>query len=202
MIGVDVVSQRRYIGDEFYQMDVFEFLRSHPRSRDAVCFAASPPCQGYIKAGIVDRAKHFRLIEPTRELLIASGKPYVIENVMDAPLNDPVILSGPMFDLMVLRERKFETNWPLPQPPILPFTGKVVQMGRQPKPGEYISVVGHFTDVKYARKAMGIEWMTRDELAQAIPPAYTKYIGDHLIKYLTPKPVSTLHKLFAQVARF
>lgn len=200
VVGVDNQPQKHYCGDEFCQGDALEIIRAY--GADFAAIHASPPCQGYIKAGIADKHKHFKLIEPVRDLLVEIGKPYVIENVMDAPLIDPVILTGPMFGLMVLRQRKFETNWPLPQPPIPEFTGKVAQMGRKPKEGEYISVVGHFTDVQYARAAMGIDWMVRDELAQAIPPAYTKYIGDHLMWHLQSKPRTMLQNLFQQVARF
>lgn len=200
VVGVDDQPQKRYCGDQFIQADALEYVAEEGIEYDAI--HASPPCQGYIKAGIADKHKHFKLIEPVRNILKSWGKPYVIENVMDAPLIDPVILTGPMFDLMVLRQRKFETNWPLPQPPIPEFSGKVARMGRKPKEGEYISVVGHFTDVEYARTAMGIPWMVRDELSQAIPPAYTKYIGDHLIRYLQMRPFNLINALFQQVARF
>lgn len=200
MVCVDNQRQPHYCGDQFIQADALEYLAEE--GAEYASIHASPPCAGYIKAGIADKHKHFKLIEPVRDLLVKIGKPYVIENVMDAPLIDPVILTGPMFDLMVLRQRKFETNWPLPQPPIPEFSGKVARMGRKPKEGEYISVVGHFTDVEYARTAMGIPWMVRDELSQAIPPAYTKYIGDHLMRYLHKKPATLLSLLFQQVARF
>lgn len=185
VVGVDSAIQRRYAGDAFIQGDALEYARSYHHLYDAI--HASPPCQGYIKAGIADKFKHFKLIEPTRDLLQAIGKPYVIENVMDAPLHNPVVLNGLLFGLKVLRDRAFETNWPLEQPQLPPFTGKVTKMGRKPSEGEFISVVGHFTDVVYARQAMGIDWMTRDELAQAIPPSYTHWIGVRLMEYLTPK---------------
>lgn len=196
VVGVDNQPQKRYCGDVFVQADALEYLRNNHHLYTA--FHASPPCQGYILAGIADKHKHFKLIEPTRDLLLEIGKPYVIENVMDAPLRDPVVLNGLIFDLMVLRDRKFETNWPLPQPALPPFTGKVTKMGRKPAPGEYICVTGHFTDVQYARTAMGISWMTRDELAQAIPPAYTHYIGEHLRVHLQRKQ-QPLQKLFRRM---
>jgi DNA (cytosine-5)-methyltransferase 1 len=60
-------------------------------------------------------------------------------------------------------------------------------MGRPPKPGEFIQAVGNFSGVDYARKAMGIPWMVRDELREAIPPAYTEYIGRYLMAAVTEK---------------
>lgn len=180
--GVDQVRQKRYVGSRFFWADALEFVAEHGHEYDAI--HASPPCQGYIKAGIAHFKEHPKLIEPMRDLLVATGKPYVIENVMDAPLADPIILSGTLFGLKVLRLRKFECDFPVDQPIIPEFTGKVVRMGRQPKEGEYITVSGHFTDVKFAREAMGISWMVRDELSQAIPPAYTRYVGGFLARHL------------------
>lgn len=123
------------------------------------------------------------LIEPIRDLLISLGKPYVIENVVGSPLHNPILLTGPMFGLGVLRERLFECNFPVDRP-IVPLSAPVVRMGRKPKKGQLHSTVGHFAGVGRARAAMGITWMSRDEMAQAIPPGYTEYIGQHLIKFL------------------
>lgn len=188
--GVDNAKQPRYVGDKFVQTDALEYLAEHGREFDAV--HASPPCQGYIKAKgyMVSRTDHPLLIELTRELLIKIGKPYVIESVMDAPLINPIILAGTLFDLKVLRQRKFECSFPVEQPAIPKFTGKVTQLGCKPRGDEFIAVVGHFSGVEYARTAMGIDWMTRDELAQAIPPAYTKWIGERLALRLGNRAVN------------
>ena len=90
---------------------------------------------------------------------------------------------------MVDRERWFECSFDIEQPELAP-PRKAVKMGRPVKEGDVIQVVGHFSNVAYARKAMGIDWMTRDELKEAIPPAYTKFIGDRLIK-LCPRSSNT-----------
>lgn len=108
---------------------------------------------------------------------IDSGKPYVIENVVGAPLHNPTYLEGVMFGLGVIRRRLFETNWWLPQPMYISRKGTV-------KDRTYCSVAGNGGDgsnrVDDWKKAMGIYWMTRAEIKQAIPPAYTEYIGQYL----------------------
>jgi DNA (cytosine-5)-methyltransferase 1 len=117
-------------------------------------------------------------------MLQATSKPYVIENVPGAPLRNPITLCGTMFDLLVIRHRIFETNPPLYWPPApCRHTRPVVKCGRPPDPDKhYHSVIGNFSNVAFAQQAMGIDWMTQDELAQAIPPAYTEWIGKQLLK--------------------
>jgi hypothetical protein len=106
-----------------------------------------------------------------------SGKPFIIENVQNAPLLHPLILEGQMFGLKVIRRRLFESNLIIPQPK------KVKRNGTVPG-GQYVTPVGHGCDgccrVAAWREAMQIDWMTRKELTQAIPPSYTRYIGNHL----------------------
>lgn len=179
--GVDTARQPRYPFN-FVQFDAFVFLQEFGCEYDAV--HASPPCQGYTRAKHLRGYNHPLLVEPLRELLVQSGKPYVIENVVGCPLINPVRLVGTMFDLLVLRERLFETNFPVKQPEMPIFTGKLAKMGRPPKESEYMTVVGNFSGVKYARKAMGIEWMMQRELREAIPPAYTQWLGIRLIEYM------------------
>jgi DNA (cytosine-5)-methyltransferase 1 len=161
--------------DEFYQADALEFPLE---GFDAI--HASPPCQAYTNAQRIQGRKHPELLEPIRRRLRATGQPYVIENVPGAPLVDPELLCGAMFDLGVYRHRLFETSFALPF--MLHAHGKrQTKMGRRPKDGDVIQVVGHFSDVTAGRRAMGIDWMTRDELKEAIPPAYTEWIGRHLM---------------------
>jgi DNA (cytosine-5)-methyltransferase 1 len=163
---------------------------------------ASPPCQAYSTGknmwkGRLADDRHPDLIPVVRELLEKSGKVYVIENVVGAPLKDPMMLCGDMFGLAVKRHRLFESNaflWHHPEcrshHPL--FTVSVFGGGalsRTPKNG-WTKGTGNFmqkrihVSAEEASKAMGIEWMTRDELSQAIPSAYTEFIGRQLIALL------------------
>lgn len=180
--GVDIKPQPRYAGDVFILGDALEYVAQHGHEYDAV--HASPPCQAYTKARNLQGNDHPMLIEDVRELLQATGKPYVLENVQGAPLINPVLLVGSMFGLRTMRPRLFECSFSVPFVLAPPPAAKHAKMGRKPKPGEYVHVVGHMSDVEYCRRAMGIDWMTQKELAQAIPPAYTKFIGDALMDYL------------------
>lgn len=149
---------------------------------------ASPPCQAYAITNNIWKCpeKYPDLIAPTRELLQKIGKPYIIENVPGAPLINPIVLCGEMFDLRVIRHRLFETSIYILGLPHPKHTARA-SYGRTPKNGEHYTISGHFGDVEGARKAMGIDWMTRDELAQAIPPAYTEWIGKQIMRTLEGK---------------
>lgn len=138
---------------------------------------ASPPCQKYSMAQRLMQNEHPDLIDPIRTKLIASGIPYCIENVQGAPLINPVVLCGPMFGLATYRHRGFECSFSVAQPDHAPHTVKQTKMGRHSPPGEFIQVVGNFMGQDKAKKAMGIEWMNRRELAESIPPAYSQYIA-------------------------
>ncbi|MHD0300154.1 hypothetical protein RCF19_30060 [Rhodococcus qingshengii] len=151
----------------------------------------SPPCQAKTKAQKIMSRKHPRLIAPTRELLIESGLPYVIENVVpedeekdEDPLIDPIELCGAMFGLGTYRHRLFESNMPITAPDHPEHTARTTKMGRPPVDGEFMHVVGNFSGVAQAKKAMGISWMTRDGLRESIPPAYTHHIGRQLMAQL------------------
>lgn len=180
VVGVDINHQKNY-PFEFVQGDALEYLKEHGHEFDVI--HASPPCQAYaITNNIWKKSDSYPdLVAPTRELLIETGKPYVIENVPGAPLISPIKLCGVMFDLHVIRHRLFESNQLLFQPQHVKHKFRA-SYGRTPKNGEYYTISGHFGDVEGARKAMGIPWMVRNELSQAIPPAYTKYIGEQLIR--------------------
>lgn len=181
VVGVDIVPQPNY-PFEFYCEDGLRFLSRHSREFDLI--SVSPPCQKYSKS-----TKQWRkagkeypdLISKFRKLLIKVGRPYVIENVPGAPLINPIFLNGAMFGLLVHRPRFFECSFPVVQP-VMPVVPKPVKMGRPVKDGDYIQPVGHFSGVAYARKQMRIDWMTIEEMAQAIPPAYTEYIAQQFMK--------------------
>jgi len=183
VVGVDIKAQKKYCGDEFHQADALEFPLA---GFDAI--HASPPCQAYSKASQQWRKAgktYPDLIGAIRERLKASGKPYVIENVAPAPLINPIILNGAFFGLKVRRVRAFECSFEVPFFLLPEDAPPPSRMGRPVREGiEAITPVGHFSNVKYARQEMEIDWMGQKELAQAIPPAYTHYIGDQLMKHL------------------
>lgn len=175
VIGVDNKPMLRY-PFKFYQADALTFALD---GYDAIW--ASPPCQAYSCALNYhrDRTRYPRLIESTRERLIATKKPYIIENVPGAPLLNPIVLCGKMFGLYVRRHRLFESNISLLSPP-------------HPKclHSEYLTVNGYSwrERARYRKdawgKAMGIDWMNGKELSQAIPPAYSEFLGKQLIQYI------------------
>lgn len=178
IVGVDIKPQKHY-PFTFVLGDALEYCRLHGAEFDAI--HASPPCQCYSVTQNIwhNQAKHPDLVVPTREALIATGRPYVIENVPGAPLVNPIVLCGAMFGLHVYRHRLFESNTLLLAPSHVRHVARA-SYGRRPKADEFYTITGHFADVVGARMAMGIDWMTRDELSQAIPPAYTEHIGKQL----------------------
>lgn len=177
VVGVDIKPQPHY-PFEFHQADAITYLLENCQRFD--CFHASPPCQAYSMASQqwrVSGKEYPDLISETREVLQKTGKPYVIENVPGAPLINPFVLNGAFFGLNVRRTRIFETNFPVMFFLIPPQRKSKFRMGRPIVEGDDITPVGHFSNVPYARRQMQIDWMTQKELAQAIPPAYTEYIG-------------------------
>ena len=185
--GVDIDPQPKHPKHmKFVQSCALEYLKNHHHEFDVI--HASPPCQAHTKASKVARAggKEYEcFIERVRVMLKEIGKPYIIENVPGAPMEDPFELCGAMFGLKTYRHRLFESNMEIKVPAHPEHVAKNCKMGRAPKPGEYIQVVGHFSGVPFAREAMGIGWMGQKELAQAIPPVYTEFIGKQIIKSLT-----------------
>ncbi len=186
VVGVDIKPQPNY-PFTFIRADAIEFLSElisvGPASSQFSAIHASPPCQFASKAKVLWDNLHPDLLQPTRDLLEYSMLPYVIENVKGAPLLEPVVLEGQMFGLNTHRPRLFETNWPLEVPTLRLTPGPMAKMGRPLRPGESVQVVGHFSDVDAGREAMGIDWMSRDELSEAIPPAYTEFIGKQLLRH-------------------
>ena len=195
VIGVDVEPQPHYVGDEFIQADVLEWWRETD-FLDFRAVHASPPCQHY--SALAHRngngASHPDLIPETRRLLERTGLPWVIENVEGAPLRDPVKLCGTMFPgLRVLRHRLFETSprWlyqpahMLPHPLCYTRDKRKANYGRGDEWTDYVHVNGGGNcSVGAAADAMGIDWMTKAELNEAIPPAYTEWVGSRLLEAL------------------
>lgn len=176
--GVDIDPQPRY-PYKFWQRDALTFLERYGRLFDAV--HASPPCQAFTNAQKIQGNTHPDLLTPARELLLDLGKPFIIENVPGAPLRDPVELCGSMFGLETYRHRLFESNVDLTAPAHPKHIARTTKMGRAPVPGEYMHVVGNFSGVAKARDVMEMPWATRDGLREAIPPAYTEYLGRQLL---------------------
>ena len=189
VIGVDTVPQPRYCGDEFVQADGLDVLRQVLET-GRVCgdrinaIHTSWPCQGYSNAQRIQNREHPKLIEHGRKLLDEIGLPYVQENVQGAPLKNPVTLCGAMFGLHTYRHRLFESNVPLSQPWHREHTQRQVKMGRPVREGEFYQAVGNFSNVGYARRDMGVDWMTRDGIRECIPPAYTLYVGNQFREVL------------------
>lgn len=199
VVGVDIVEQPNY-PFEFVQMDAIEFLKTQDLSRfDA--FHASPPCQKHSKCQQLSKARnggqygdHKDFIEQTRELLQQTGKPYIIENVEGAPLQNAISLYGSQFEnLYTQRRRLFESNIPLNLPEQKPKRHKTPTAGNGVGEDGWISICGSGgvrgmnakQIVLYWWFALGgIDWMTREELAEAIPPKYTEFLGKQLIDHL------------------
>lgn len=181
VVGVDIVPQDRY-PFPFVLGDAIKVAREYGHEFDAI--HASPPCQAHTNAQKIMGNEHPDLIEPAREVLEALGKPYVIENVPGAPLVEPVELCGAMFGLQTYRHRLFETNWELSAPDHPEHVARTTKMGRPPRPGEFMHIVGNFSGVDRGREVMGMPWANRDGLREAIPPAYTEHIGRQLMAHV------------------
>jgi DNA (cytosine-5)-methyltransferase 1 len=191
VVGVDIKPQPHY-PFEFIQGDALEFLRAYGCGFDAI--HASPPCQAYLNLGAVNRSlgrayDHPDLIAQTRALLINTRLPYVIENVEDAKdaLLHPVRICGTGLGLPLRRHRLFESNIPIKGIACEHklFTEPKYWTGWRPKGQHRLSTVvqvyGNAGGTEHWPVAMGIDWMTNAEMAQAIPPAYTAQIGRQLL---------------------
>ncbi|WP_207226203.1 hypothetical protein [Microterricola gilva] len=154
---------------------------------------ASPPCQrftAYRRRGAGVGSGYLNLIPEAREGLIASGLPYVIENVPGAPLEDPVMYCGSSFHLDVRRHRNFESNVTLVAPPCDHSwqTPRFPPATNRANLRSTVEVGVWRIPLDTQRKAMGIDWMELRELSEAIPPAYTEHIGRQLIQQLATVP--------------
>lgn len=186
--GVDVKPQPRY-PLAFIERDALEYLDAHGHEYDAI--HASPPCQDH--STLAARAGTHGtgwLLGATRERLLKLDRPWVIENVPGAPLAKPLWLCGTMFDLRaeddgetrwLKRHRGFEASLPLTAPGRCSCRGRLIG-GVYGTGGGGKMTRGFKFRPEPAATAMGIDWMNRAELSQAIPPAYTRHIGEQLMR--------------------
>ena len=189
IVGVDINPQPRY-PFEFVQMDAMDVLRHgwHVDDGPIDVIHASPPCQAYTVAQNASKnaAAHPDLIHEVRECLEFIGLPYVIENVVGSPLRNYVQVCGLGLGMNVRRHRWFESNLPLMG---VPCSGDSIKdyfviFGHEVRNRRKGTAAGRKNCIAVGREAMGIEWMTRGELSQAIPPDYTEFIGSQLIAQL------------------
>ena len=197
VVGVDIDPQPRY-PFPFIQKDATAVDMRFVRSFDAL--HASPPCQKHSdlakRNGNADAWPCF--IAPVRALFVASGLPYVIENVEGAPLVDPVMLCGTMFpETRVLRHRLFETNWPLiprahgKHPLVYTMDKRKAHYGKLNEWTSPVQVTGGGNCSKAAAAdAMGMPWASKHGLNEAIPPAYTRFIGEQLLEFLNNRRIA------------
>lgn len=176
--GVDIEDQLEY-PFAFEQRDVLSLPLTCLRSFDLIW--ASPPCQHFTaykrRPGHV--APAFNLIPETRAMLQASGVPYIIENVVGAPLESPTMLCGSMFGLDVQRHRIFETSFPVAAPACdhSVWTARFPPATNRKNKRKTVEVGVYRIPLATQRRAMGIDWMSLGKLSQAVPPAYAEYLG-------------------------
>ena len=205
VVGVDIKRQPRYpfahrVCDALEYLELAFFRNEGDPGFDAI--HASPPCQAY---SILRHAAEHKgktapdLINATRELLEKTGLPWIIENVPGAPTRHTIVLCGSMFGLgsngrQLRRHRNFETSFPIMSPPCA-HEGEAIGVygggptgrytfGNGAKRDYYARRGGYQGSIAEKREAMGIDWMTAAEINQAIPPAYTEFIGERLMEHL------------------
>jgi DNA (cytosine-5)-methyltransferase 1 len=186
VIGIDIEAQPHY-PYELVRGDAIRLLGDRGFMAQFSAAHASPPCQNKSKMTVCRpglAATYPDLIAPAHERLVAWGGPWIIENVEGAGLPGQddlfgaygVMLCGTMFDRELYRHRWFRGSMPLwaPNHPRHVVDGSAAGHW---KPGTVISVAGNCSPVALAREVMGIDWTTREELAEAIPPYYAEHLG-------------------------
>ena len=194
VLGVDITPQPNYPFD-FICADAIEVTDELIAGGDFDAVHASPPCQRFSSLAKRNANAHDwpDLIAATRDRLAESGLAWVIENVQGAPLRDPVMLCGTMFDgLRVIRHRFFESNIALVAPPhtakhplVFTHDKRKAHYGRLDQDISFVQVTGGGNaTIANKRAAMGCEWMSGKGVNEAIPPPYAAYIGGALIEHL------------------
>jgi len=207
--GIDIQPQKHYPGHVFVQRDALEYVSQHGHKYDVI--HASPPCQAYSVLKHFSKREHPALVSETRHVIHGIGKPFVIENVVGAPLHFPLMLCGSMFSLktpcgaQLRRHRLFESSHLIFAPgecnhgqhtivvaghdyhnSALRYHRRkaraITVTGSTPQQNVERNHIREVFSVADARIAMEIDWMNMAELSQAIPPAYTHWIGQQITK--------------------
>lgn len=200
VVGVDLEGRfkKRY-PFEFHQGDAIEFVKEHGHEFDAI--HASPPCQRYSITNASRKHDYPDLVGPTRDALKATGKPYVIENVVGAPLVNPVQLCWTMFftpgsvkdddgtPLQMFRHRLFESNVPLLEPacshePGMQVAGSYGGARKDKHEARHVRHGGYVPSKQVQQALLGIDWMTLHGMYQSIPPVYAYAVGSTLRRHL------------------
>lgn len=185
VVGVDLHPQPRY-PYEFIQADALEVLRDEAFVASFDAIHASFPCQDYLLGTLRTVKSTVDLITPGRPLLNATGLPWVMENVMRSPLDKTrsIVLCANAFGLRAYRHRRFEfsKHLELTAPPHLRHVKRVANSRRRERWGQgwHASITGD-VGTYVGPEAMGIDWMTGNGLSEAIPPAYTRWVGVSLL---------------------
>lgn len=186
IIGVDINPQPRY-PFTFVQADALDYLDEHGHEFDFI--HASPPCQAftaYRRRGVGVGSSYPNLIPSVRTKLVNLGAPWVIENVVGAPLDDPVMLCGSSFGLDVRRHRLFQCSAVVMAPPCVHGwqTPRFPSATNRSNLRRTVEVGVWRIPLEVQRAAMGIDWMELRELSESIPPAYTEHIGREFLRHL------------------
>lgn len=188
VVGVDIRPQPHY-PFEFHQADALTF------PLDGFDFIwASPPCQQFSRLRTrEDLSGYPDLIDPIRQLLIGTATPYCIENVPDAPLRRDLMLCGSMFGLRSYRHRHFECSFPILEPGHPPHLIRVNRRGENRRQhwanGGFMTITGD-VGTYCGPEAMGIDWMSGAEMSEAIPPAYSEFIGRAAIAHIEAQRIA------------
>ena len=195
VVGIDNRPQPRY-PYEFHLADWTVALGPDadpdlPHVRDFDAVHASPPCQAYSRASRRGKGeRHPDLIGPVRAALVLEGVPWVIENVVLAPMRADLVLCGTMLGLPIRRHRLFESSVDLGWPPFGcscrrgAVQGRTFNLHNQVQREGYMERTGHTVGADAMREAYGVPWMTYDEAQESIPPAYTEFVGRRLLAEL------------------
>lgn len=204
VVGVDMEPRfaKRYAGDEFICANVIDFMEQGMPGVSPDAIHASPPCQRYSITNAARKKEYPDLVGSTRDLLQRSGLPYVIENVVGAPLVDPVTLCWSMFreagsvldddgtPLRMERHRLFEASWDLEAPGECCHDRSVQVAGsyggarRDKWEAKHVRKGGYVPSAEVQSRLLEIDWMTQHGMHQSIPPMYSEWVGRSMMRHM------------------